>query len=155
MRVFILVLVMCVSFINMLWSYEPPKKLLNINLTRLVKGNEAIEEIHRLHGTRFPLVDGFVAEYSFKDKLIIMWGSKSKNEYEAKRLFEEMHRKMPHSKVFMGLKKVKIADIDAYYVSGMDMDNYYFLLKDTNYWVAVKNNDAVKVMEQIIKGIKK
>lgn len=145
---FFVLISMCV------YAFEPPRELLGFKLTNLKKGSDALVEIYQLHGTKFPLKDAFVAEYKHGEQIIIIWASKSNSGDEAKYLFNEMHRKMPNSRVFKNLKKMQINSIDVYYVYGMEMDNYYFLHKDVNYWIATTHKRSNEVVVDLVRRLK-
>ncbi len=137
-----------------LYAFEPPKELLGFKISNLKRGSEALMEIYHLHGTKFPLKDAFVAEYKTGDQLIIIWASRSNSNDEAKYLFSEMHKKMPSSKVFRNLKRISINSMDIYYVYGMEMDNYYFLHKDVNYWLATNHKKSSEVVGDLVRRLR-
>lgn len=145
-----------ISFIILpanLIAFEPPKRLSGINLTNLKKGQEAIYDIYQLHGGKFPIKDAYVAEFNSKEGDIIIWASKSEKGSEAEKLFKKMHDRIPNSSVFKGLKKVVIGNVTTYFVTGMGMDNYYFLIKDSNYWIGTTFKNSSKIVEEFIRNL--
>ncbi|MEF3255675.1 MAG: hypothetical protein K6348_09005 [Deferribacterales bacterium] len=140
---------------NLVLAFTPPNNLLEYYLVRYDKSESAKNEIYHLHGKRFPLKEAFIAEYrNNSNGKIIIWGSVSYNNKEAKELFNMMHTKMPNSNLFTGLKKYKIKQIDIFYVKGMGMDNVYFVKDNINIWIASINVDLFKISEAIINDIK-
>jgi hypothetical protein len=65
-----------------------------------------------------------------------------------------MDDKMPSSKVFRNLMRMKTDGLDVAYVTGMGMDNYYFLDGKGNYWLAATGKDTVLLLKKLTKTLR-
>jgi hypothetical protein len=69
----------------------------NLKLVKLIEGEEAIEEINRLHGTTIQVLRGFIAHYENARKKAVIWVSEAESEDMAQEQIEVMLRKMKGS----------------------------------------------------------
>ena len=112
-------------------------------------GKESAKEISRLHGKEIEFESSYVAEYKCGNDPVIIWASFSKTKDEAKSLFKLMDDKMPASQAFRNLMRMKTDGFDVAYVTGMGMDNYYFLDGKGNYWLAATGRDTFGLLKKL------
>ncbi|MHB1125826.1 MAG: hypothetical protein ACYC2T_02560 [Bacillota bacterium] len=118
---------------------------------QVVTGEEAIQQLGELHGKDInKIVNGYIAMYEQGDRQITLWISQSATEEDANELFGIMDAKMPSSKVFTNYETVELNGNTYKYVSGIGMDNYYFVHGNDNYWVAIKDPDSMSVLEKVV-----
>jgi hypothetical protein len=117
-------------------------------------GKQADAEIYRLHGRKIGFESSYIAEYACGDTSAVLWVSFSETKNKAEDLFREMDEKMPSSKTFTGYRKFRQNGETVSYVSGMGMDNYYFLRKKGNYWLAAQGKGSADVLEKLIQTLK-
>ncbi|WP_303851263.1 hypothetical protein [Seleniivibrio woodruffii] len=117
-------------------------------------GRTALTEIAYLHRKQIDAKDAYSAEYKCADGSLYVWASFSENNLKAQQLYKDMDVKMPQSKVFSDMKKMKVDGMNITKVQGMGMDNYYFMKDTGNYWVSVKDADSMKYLKAFLKSIK-
>ena len=117
-------------------------------------GKDSAKDIARLHGKEIEFQSSYVAEYKCGDDQAVIWASFSKTKDEAEELFKQMDDKMPSSKVFRSLMRMKTDGLDVAYVTGMGMDNYYFLDGKGNYWLAATGKDTVLILKKLTKTLR-
>jgi hypothetical protein len=138
-----------------LFAYAEVPTLPDCETTSIKTGKEADKDIFRLHGKEIDFEDSYVAEYFCKNgSTAIIWASFSKTEKEASDLFKLMDDKMPSSKVFRNRMEFKSGGHNIIYVTGMGMDNYYFVDGKANYWIAAKGKDTVDILKKFTQTIK-
>lgn len=116
-------------------------------------GKDSAKDIARLHGKDIEFASSYVAEYKCGSDQAIIWASFSKTKDEAETLFKQMDDKMPASKAFRNLMRMKTDGFDVAYVTGMGMDNYYFLDGKGNYWLAATGKDTVLILKKLTKTL--
>jgi hypothetical protein len=149
MRLFVLAIFLFLS--QSTFAFAPIPQIGDLKTLKFVGEKEAFEQIYKLHGKKFPLKNAYVAEYASKTHYAIIWASQSENSSDAFALFETMNKKMPKSNAFKNMKSMKINNIAVVYVFGMGMDNYYFLIEDKNYWIAIKGKNTVDIVKDFLK----
>ncbi|TCK59885.1 hypothetical protein [Seleniivibrio woodruffii] len=117
-------------------------------------GKAALTEIAYLHRKQIDAKDAYSVEYKCSKGSVFIWASFSKDQHQARKLFMDMDMKMPQSKVFTDMKRMKVDGMSVTEVQGMGMDNYYFLKDTANYWLAVKDADSSKYLKELIKAVK-
>jgi len=127
-----------------------PDKLGKFDMVGVETGIEAVQNISRLHGTGIDIVDGFVVQYVNEDSAFILWVSESRNDEEARYIFDLMDEKMPNSSMFINRTEVNFGDKTLIYVTGAGMENYYWVEGTLNYWVGVFEGDELDILELVI-----
>lgn len=123
--------------------------------TSLKTGKDADRDIFRLHGKEIDFEKSYVAEYFCQNgSTAVIWASFSKTIDEAAELFKQMDDKMPASKAFTNRMTMKSDGYDVVYVTGMGMDNYYFVDGKANYWIAAKGKDTLQIVKKLTESIK-
>jgi hypothetical protein len=129
-----------------------PHKLGGLDLVGLEAGQEAVDNISRLHGTKIDIIDGLVARYTGGNSDFILWVSESRDDEEARYLFEIMDEKMPSSPMFKNRTEIDIAGRTVIYVTGAGMENYYWVEGTKNYWVGIYAGDALELVSLVMEN---
>lgn len=132
-----------------------PRELAGLKLQHEMSGEEAVQDISKLHGTNIEVVNGYIAQYSDGRREAILWISESKDEADAKLLLEAMDTKMPQSPVFGNHRKEERDGRTYHYVDGAGMQNYYWQQDHIVVWIGVKGTqeDTKTVLEATIKAL--
>ncbi|MDW7674728.1 MAG: hypothetical protein SCK28_09350 [Bacillota bacterium] len=130
-----------------------PTQVDGFRLDSVITGDEAIQNISRLHGTDIEIVDGLVAEYASSDSHFVVWISQSSDEQEAKYLLDIMDEKIPASPVFTNRQEFVIGDTTYYYVTGAGMENYYWYKGTKVYWVGITSGNDMEILRTVINSM--
>jgi len=130
-----------------------PQEIDSLKLTGNIKGQQAINEISKLHGVAIQNVDdGYILTYKDTDGLeATIWLTVSKDNITAQQLFEIMDSKMPNNKIFSDRQDLIIDNQNIVTVNGMNLTHYYWSTENKNFWVALRNNDrGLQVVEKVL-----
>lgn len=134
-----------------------PEELAGLKLQHQMSGEEAVQDISKLHGTNIEVVNGYIAQYSDGRREAFLWISESKDEADAKMLLEAMDAKMPRSPVFGNHRTEEKGGRTYHYVDGAGMQNYYWQQDHLVVWIGVKGGeeDTKAVLAATIEALEK
>ena len=118
-----------------------------LKLVRVVKGEEAVELIKRIHEGSFEILDGEIREYEGTGKIRV-WVATTKSPEEAKAYVEEMAAKV--AKYFS--PPVYVEEVNAYRVYGMGRTHYFFSKGSQVIWIEFERKDEeyhIRVIKQL------
>lgn len=131
-----------------------PQEIQGMKLVDLITGEKAQKSVAGLHGLDIKLKEAYIGTYeNEKGSSAIIWVSESDNIAEAKKLFEVMDQKMPTSSFFTNYERINYQGLDVRYVywPKMSMHDFYYLIGDKNYWVAVTvDKDTKAFLDEVL-----
>lgn len=133
-----------------------PRELAGLELQHEMSGEEAIQDISKLHGTDIEVVNGYIAQYGDAAKEAVLWIAQARDENDAKGLLQAMDVKIPQSKVFGNRRVEEKNGGTYYYVDGAGMRNYYWQQGNLVVWIGVKDTsaDMEAVLAATVKALK-
>ncbi|MBS4025567.1 MAG: hypothetical protein KGZ96_07825 [Clostridia bacterium] len=129
-----------------------PHKVGSFDLVGLETGPEALDNINRLHGTKIDIIDGYVAQYANENSSFVLWMSESRDDKEARYLFDIMDEKMPNSPMFKNRTELDFEGRSLIYVTGAGMENYYWVEGRKNYWVGIFTGDEMEILQLVVEN---
>jgi hypothetical protein len=146
--ILMMVLLSVLSFPTKNSAFSIPNQIGTYSLFSKLDGNEAMQQISKLHGKDIKIQNAYILEYrNESQESAIVWISESPNANEAKKLFERMNRLMDRSNMYTNHHLVEIGGSSLDYVFGMDRDNYYYQKSSRLIWISVsldKNQEFIK-----------
>ena len=131
-----------------------PQEIMGMKLANLISGEQAKQSVSGLHGLDIKLKEAYIATYQDeKGSSAIVWISESNNVAEAKQLFDVMDQKMPNNTFFTNYERKDYKGLDVCYVywPKMNMHDFYYLIDDKNYWVAVTTDkDQYLFLDEVL-----
>lgn len=127
-----------------------PDKLIELPLTRLVTGQEALLEINQLHGKAFPLTAGAVGKYGRKDEAII-WVAEAADEAAAKEILLAMRDRIAEgNSPFTPTSELQTGNRNIYMLDGLGQKHFYFQSRNLIVWTAADNPLYERVKAQVL-----
>ncbi len=129
-----------------------PRALAGVPLTTEMTGEEALTEISRLHGKRFPLVDGVMGMYG--GNTAILWASSTWLPIMAEKQVEAMETRIAEGKSpFTPIETREISGTTVYVLSGMGQLHFYFQHKQQVLWLAANADIADAALTDLLAGL--
>ena len=124
---------------------DVPDSLGGLSLTQTLSGRAATANIEQLHGTDFPLISGFVAEYGQKNATL--WVAVTSSETQAAELVKKMEASIAKgTSPFKPRGVFQIKNRDIYMLDGMNQSNFYFQSGAKVIWLSVNEAQAEQGM---------
>ncbi|WP_366924568.1 hypothetical protein MFMK1_001553 [Metallumcola ferriviriculae] len=115
-----------------------PQKLGALKLVQLLEGEEAKQNVYKLHGTTMELAGAFVANYASDFEQVTIWASVAPNKKEAKEQVNAMHIKMEISEVFTDHQHAPVGNTLYHSVLGMGQSHLFYQRGDDVIWISVQ-----------------
>jgi hypothetical protein len=133
-----------------------PQEIAGLQLVDSVTGQEALQQIGRLHGKDFSLLDGFVAHYQTGSERATLWVAQARDTDQASQMVEDMSRRISEgNSPFTDPQGLDISGRILYSVSGQGQRHFYYQIADKVVWLAIddgpKMAEAVHYLWQAIK----
>jgi len=118
-----------------------PHKLGDMVLTEEYSGQKAISEIESLHGSKFGMVDGYVAHYKSASREAKLWVSLFGSEIEALDSANKMTGRIgegtsefspPQNVTFDGVEMIQV-----YHTESQGQHHYYWAKRNLVIWVSL------------------
>jgi hypothetical protein len=129
-----LLLPTCVS------SDDPlPRSIGTLRLEKVQSGEEARQEIDRLHGKQIGFRRGYIGFYGAENGSGQLWLSEHGSEREATEAVERMARGMTQGKQqsFWHFRQIVVEEQKVYFAIGMGQAHYFFPKGNRVIWLAV------------------
>jgi len=138
-------------------SRQPPlpATLVDMRLDHSLQGQEALNDIFRLHGKTFDLKDAFVGHYRNKAAKAMVWISESKNQDQARQLLHMMAAEIRRGRgPYSNFQEFNIGGKVVYTVDGQGQQHYFYGSGKRNVWLAVDPTAAQKALHELLTKIK-
>lgn len=155
LRIFLFALVLLLATPFSSLGDPLPKSIGSFQLEQKKSGDEARQEIHKLHGKQLIFKKGYIGHYKEGTKKATLWISEYDSEGEAIKEIGKMARgvKASEGKPFWHFKEMSIEELKVYFVLGMGQAHYFFQKKKLAIWLAVDNFTAKETIRDLIKKI--
>ena len=126
----------------------------NLKLVKLIEGEEAIEEINRLHGTTIQALRGFIAHYENARKKAVIWVSEAESEDMAQEQIEVMLRKMKGSprSPFGHYRDLDRKGLPVIAFEGLRQVHYVFRIGEWVYWMDADAEHIDTILDHLQKA---
>lgn len=116
-----------------------PQSIGPLTLVKSQSGEEARQEIDRLHGKQLDFRKGYIGTYGGEDRGAKVWVSEYDSDAKASEAFGKMTRKMTLSgqKNFWHFQEIPIEGVPVYFLVGMGQAHYFFQKGIKVIWLAV------------------
>lgn len=126
-----------------------PSRVAGVPLRAHLFGQEAADEIVRLHRSRFPLTGAAVAVYG--ETTAILWVGQTWGDGGAQVLLWWMTRAIERSdSPFRPVGQRRVRDVLVYELRGMGQTHFYFRVEDRIYWLAVDPDLAGRGLQELV-----
>ncbi len=157
----LLVILMTWTSLNIDKDFSFPESLGEMKLTSQIEGPDAIESTRQLHGNsaKVQMTDAAILVYKGGGAESTIWVSRTENNEGASILMDAMNDAIDPGDGFSNPVIVSIPRAEAvvvYYTNGYGSDHYYYLIKDSVYWIAVNGltDDAgLEFVAEVIKSV--
>lgn len=127
-----------------------PHELVELPLTHLITGQEALFEINQLHGKAFPLTAGAVGRYSTEDEAII-WVAEAADEAAAKEILLAMRDRISEgNSPFTPTSELQTGNRTIYMLDGLGQKHFYFQSRNLIVWTAADTPLYERVVAQVL-----
>ena len=134
-----------------------PENLFPVSLAGMVRvqslaGQAAIDAVSSMHGTRIKLKTAYVVAYQgLQGSQMTILFAETQNEQDAAALFQGMDAKMPGNPNFSNYRNLTIDAKQYKSVTGMELQNYYWLTGKRVMWVGIGGvQDSAVILKQIV-----
>jgi hypothetical protein len=132
-----------------------PQTIGSLVLEKSQSGDEARQEIDRLHGKPISFQRGYIGTYGGGDGKAKLWISEYESEGKAVEAIAKMTRGVKGSKegAFWHFREISIDGIPVYFVVGMGQAHYFFQKGAKAVWLEVDPSIAQVAIRDLIKKI--
>ena len=125
-----------------------PQVVADLPMEQLIVGQEAIKNIHQLHGKDFPLEAGAVAVYA--EQNVILWVSDTGSISAAADLTELMKVRIAEGRSpFVALGDFELDGLTIYALDGLGQAHYYWQAGKLVLWLAADVEIAERAMSEV------
>jgi hypothetical protein len=116
-----------------------PQSIGKLRLEKVQSGEEARQEIDRLHGKQIGFQRGYIGLYRAENGSAQLWLSEHNSEREASEAVERMASSMTQGKQqsFWHFRQIVIEERTVYFAVGMGQAHYFFPKGSKVIWLAV------------------
>jgi hypothetical protein len=132
-----------------------PQELGGLTLIGVETGDSALESIGQLHGfsSRLKMTDAYIIDYSGEyGKSVTIWISRAENHEKAFQQVQYMAKAIDPKDGFTNPERVNLDNIPTpavFYVEGFGSQHYYYVKKNSVYWITITNITMGKHMETV------
>ena len=131
-----------------LTAHVPPQ-IAGVRMSNSKTGDDAIEDVARMHSKEFPVTYGVIAVYG--DREITLWVSGAPSADIAQQMTHAMRDKIAQrNSPFTPTEEIQENNRTVYVLEGMGQIQYYFQSQDRVIWLAVNPAFADKALQQIL-----
>ena len=133
-----------------------PQSIGSMRLDKVQSGEEARQEIDRLHGKQISLLRGYIGMYVAENGRGQLWVSEHSSDSEATEAVEKMAHGIQQGKQqeFWHFRKMKIERRPVYLAVGMGQAHYFFQSGAKVIWLAVDPSLAKEAIRDTVRKIK-
>ena len=147
---FLLLLVACNST-----DIPLPQSIGSMRLEKVQSGDEARQEIDRLHGKQISLLRGYIGTYVAENGRGQLWVSEHSSDREATEAIEKMAHGIQQGKQqFWHFRKMMIEQRPVYLAVGMGQAHYFFQTGAKVIWLSVDPSLAKEAIRDSVRKIK-
>ncbi len=145
----LLIFISCSTYNN---NTHLPKKLGELNLTKVIQNNKATVIINKMHGKKLDDCKNFIAIYGNNHSKNILYVSVYENAEKAETNIKNMSMKMAsRSSVFSPLTPTKMGDNIYFETEGMGLKHYFYRADNILIWWQVEPDNAVATFNDLFK----
>ncbi len=123
--------------------------LAGLSLNSSLAGKQALNELAQMHGTEFPLVDGWVGHYGGGQATL--WVAVSSDSTGATQLLASMRDKISWGNTpFTPVAELLDGNRTIYELSGLDQEHFYFRSGKLLIWLATDEEIAQKAIRDAV-----
>jgi hypothetical protein len=131
-----------------------PKKLVNLGLVSVVQGDEAMNQVDRMHGLGIAMRDAYIAEYSLGSEKATVWVGIARDAAAATELLDRMVVTIADGNpVFSNLRKRDFSGQEVFQVDGPGGHHYFYASNMSSalvVWLTIDADDSASIMAQAI-----
>ena len=129
-----------------------PKKLGELNLTKVIQNKKAAVIINKMHGKKLDDCKNFIAIYGNNHSKNILYVSVYEKAEKAETNIKNMAMKMANgSSVFSPLTHTKMGDNVYFETEGMGLKHYFYRTDNISIWWQVEPDKAVATFDDLFK----
>jgi len=131
-----------------------PQSLNNLQLVKMIRGEEAIKEVADLHGKNISIKDAWVAYYGkSRSNNAVVWISRSISLHQALKQTDLMMKKIMKNgnSPFHHLKITKRSNLKVFTFLGMHQKHAVFQKKTDIYWISASQKVFKGVLEHCLR----
>ena len=132
-----------------------PQSIGSLPLTQTKSGEEARQEIDRLHGKQLNYRKGYIGIYGEGDGKATLWVSEYDSEGAAVEAIEKMAHTMKEGKqkIFWHFMEMPMEGVMVYFVMGMGQAHYFYQKGIKAIWLAVDPSQGKPAIREVIAKI--
>ena len=129
-----------------------PHRWDGLTLTHQVTGQEALQDVARLHDQGLPLKDASIGHYSGPGGKGQVWIGKAGSPQEAADLLQRMTRAINQgTSPFTPPQLTRVEGQEVYSTQGQGASHYYYLRGDRVLWVQIESGDPQALLREALK----
>jgi hypothetical protein len=132
-----------------------PQSIGSLSLMESRSGEEARQEIDRLHGKQIDFKRGYIGTYGGEEGKAKLWVSEYGSEEEAFKAVEKMAQGVRANEEagFWHFREIPIGGLEVYFVVGMGQAHYFFQRGIKAIWLAVDPPLAKQAIRDLMSQI--
>ncbi len=132
-----------------------PQTVSSLTLTNSQIGKNALDDLAKMHGEGFDLVNGYRADYGGDPPQATLWVGQAKDAAAATALAKSMADKIGQGNaMFTDLQELNISNRTIYEVKGQNQLHFFYAINDKLVWLAIGSDNAADGLHSIWGAIK-
>jgi len=118
-----------------------PARVGDLQMERIISGEEAISHAQKIHGDKAPLARVFIPYYSGKDEQVTVWVFRMDSAHNAKTHMEKINERMAETQNENNFSTFYMQDVQINYLQSGNTKNYYYRKGNDIYWISMVTSD--------------
>ncbi len=133
-----------------------PRYLGSLALDHSMQGEEAMDEINKLHRTNIKLVNAVIAQYGTGNDMVMVWLGRAESRQAALDLITDMVKGIEKgTSTFSNPSQIKVGNYPVWQVDGPGGKFFFYESKDSDsrvVWVSVQSKNYNEILERAVKA---
>ena len=126
-----------------------PDELVDLRLSRLVEGEEALAEGLSFMGDSEAIKNITIPYYVGGNSQVTVWIVETYSSGEAAQLLEKMDCRLRDSDVFYNHETLIFDDFLVYGIEGLNMNNYYYRKNNLVFWISIISEEPEELLSKL------
>lgn len=128
-----------------------PDRVEEFELVSQVEGEAALAQVSRLHGTRIPLKDAYIASYAHSGSQLTAWVGRAESEAAALQLIRRMSEGIRHGGgQFSNLRRESVSGKEVFQVDGPEGRRYFYTRDEKVIWLTLQGTAHPNLLPQAV-----
>lgn len=153
--VLVIVIIFLFGYCNQIaYGFNFDSTIQNLKLVKLITGDDAIEDVNRLHGTQINVVSAYIAYYEGEKDKATIWVSEASSQKHAQSQLDVMIQKMKNNprSPFNHYRNLERKGFSIIAFDGIGQVHYVFRDNKWVFWISANTYQMKVIFDHIVKN---